>query len=165
VGHLEAAFNSGYDINAAAPMLVRALGLSGRADDAVRRLAGLPTSVASGIAAVEVALDFGTLALEHGATGEAVRWLNVAVQRAPDRAEAHEKLGLAIFLQGDPRTAVAHLERARSLDPASASAHLNLAVLYAELGRLAEARAMASEALRLDPAERRAADLLRALPR
>ena len=165
VGHLEAAVNSGYDINAAAPLLVRALALSGRADDAVRRLSGLPTSVATGTTAVEVALDFGTLALEHGATGEAVRWLNVAVQRAPDRAEAHEKLGLAIFLQGDPRTAVPYLERARSLDPASASAHLNLAVLYAELGRLGEARAMATEALRLDPAERRAADLLRALPR
>ena len=165
VGHLEAAFNSGYDINAAAPFLVRALALSGRADDAVRRLSGLPTSIASGMAAVEVALDFGTLALERGATGEAIRWLAVAVQRAPDRAEALEKLGLAIFLQGDPRSAVPHLERARSLDPASASAHLNLAVLYAELGRLAEARAMASEALRLDPAERRAADLLRALPR
>jgi Flp pilus assembly protein TadD len=87
------------------------------------------------------------------------------VERGPDRAEAQEKLGLAIFLQGDPRTAVFHLERARSLDPASASAHLNLAVVYAELGRLAEARAMATEALRLDPAERRAADLLRALPR
>ena len=89
----------------------------------------------------------------------------MAVARAPDRAEAHEKLGLAIFLQGDLHTALPHLERARSLDPASASAHLNLAALYAELGRFAEARTMATEALRLDPAEPRAAALLKALPR
>jgi Flp pilus assembly protein TadD len=87
------------------------------------------------------------------------------VERAPDRAEAHEKLGLAIFLRGDPQAALPHLERARRLDPASASAHLNLAVLYAQLGRFPEARALASEALRLDPAEPRAADLLKALPK
>ena len=73
----------------------------------------MPDSVAAGASGVEVALDFGTLALEHGATAEAIRWLQMAVARAPDRAEAHEKLGLAIFLQGDPRTAVPHLERAR----------------------------------------------------
>jgi Flp pilus assembly protein TadD len=166
VGHLEAAYNSGYDPNVAAPLLVHALVREGRADDAVTRLSGLPTSVATGNpAAAEVALDFGTLALERGATREAMRWLHVAVERAPNRGEAHEKLGLAIFLHGDPRTAVAHLERALSLDPASASAHLNLAVVYAELGRFGEARAMAIQALRLDPAEPRAADFLRALPR
>jgi tetratricopeptide (TPR) repeat protein len=166
VGHLEAAYNSGYALNVAALLLVHALVRSGRVDDAVRRLSGLPTSVATGTAAAaEVALEFGSLALERGATGEAIRWLQVAVERAPDRAEAHEKLGLAIFLHGDPRTAVAHLEQACSLDPASASAHLNLAVLYAELGRFSEARAQATEALRLDPAEPRAADLLKALPR
>jgi tetratricopeptide (TPR) repeat protein len=166
VGHLEAAYDSGYDITVAAPLLVRALVLSGRADDAVRRLSGLPTSVATETpAAEEVALDFGTLALERGAMADAIRWLRIAVERAPDRAEAHEKLGLAIFLRGEPRSALPHLERARSLDPASASAHLNLAVLYAELGRFAEARALATEALRLDPTEPRAADLLRALPR
>ena len=43
---------------------------------------------------------------------EAIRWLQIAVQRAPDRAEAHEKLGLAFFLKGDPPTARPYLERA-----------------------------------------------------
>jgi Flp pilus assembly protein TadD len=162
---LQAAHDSAYDLSVSGPLLVRALVLSGRTDDAVRQLSGMPDSVAAGAAGEEVALDFGTLALERSATPEAIRWLQMAVSRAPDRAEAHEKLGLAIFLQGDPQTALPHLERARTLDPASSSAHLNLAVLYAELGRFAEARAMATDALRLDPAERRAADLLRALPK
>ena len=87
------------------------------------------------------------------------------LQRAPDRAEAHEKLGLAIFLNGDPLTARPYLERACRLDPGSASAHLNLAAIYAELGRFAEARSQALEALRLDPTETRAAGLLKALPK
>lgn len=166
VGHLAAAYDSGYNSNVAAPLLVRALVLSGRADEAVRRLASMPASVLTESAdAEEIALDFGTLALERGAMVEAIRWLRLAVERAPERAEAHEKLGLAIFLSGNPRTALPYLVRARSLDPTSASVHLNLAVLYAELGMFAEARALATEALRLDPAEPRAANLLKALPR
>jgi tetratricopeptide (TPR) repeat protein len=165
LGHLQAAHDSGYDRDASGPLLVRALVLSGRTDDAVGWLSRMPDSVAAGASGEEIALDFGTLALERRAMAEATRWLRLAVAGAPNRAEAHEKLGLALFLQGDAHGALPHLERARRLDPASGSAHLNLAVLYGELGRFAEARAMATEALRLDPAERRAADLLRALPK
>jgi Flp pilus assembly protein TadD len=164
-GHLAAAYDSGFDIHVSTPLLIRALVLSGRADEAVRRLAQVPSAVATGNAAADVALDFGTLALEHGAIADALRWLRIAVERAPDRAETHEKLGLAHLLGGDPPGAVTHLERARHIDPGRASAHLNLAVLYAELGRFAEARAAATEALRLDPAEPRAKDLLGALPK
>ena len=100
VGHLEAAYDSRYDINVTGPMLVRALVLAGRPADAVRRLSGMADSVAG--TSEESALDFGTLALEQNAMLEAIRWLQIAVNRAPDRAEAHEKLGLAIFLNGDP---------------------------------------------------------------
>jgi tetratricopeptide (TPR) repeat protein len=163
VRHLEAAYESRYDINVTGPLLVRALVLAGRPIDAVRRLSGMADSVAGG--SEETALDFGTLALEHNAMLEAIRWLQIAVNRAPDRAEAHEKLGLAIFLNGDPPTARPYLERACRLDPGSASAHLNLAAVYAELGRFPEARSQALEALRLDPAETRAEDLLKALPK
>lgn len=165
VGHLEGAYDSGYDIDVAGPLLVRALVLAGRRDDAVGRVSSMPTSLAAGDSGEEVALDFGTLALEQSAIDQAIRWLHIAVERAPDSAEAHEKLGLAIFLQGDPKTALSHLERARRLDPASASVHLNLAVAYAQLGSFAAARSLAAEALRLDPSEPRAAALLKALPR
>ena len=113
---------------------------------------------------VESALDFGTVALEQNALPEAIRWLQIAVQRGPDRAEAHEKLGVAIFLNGDAAAARPYLERACHLDPGSASAHLNLASVYAELGKFPEARIQALEAFRLDPAEPRAAALLKALP-
>lgn len=163
IAHVAAAYDSGYDTSVAGPLLVRALVVAGRPDDAVRRFSDMPESVVGD--SVQVALDFGTVALERGAPAEAIPWLRLAVERAPNQAEAHEKLGLAIFMRGEPRTALAHLERALQLDPARASAHLNLAALYAELGRFADARKQAAEALRLDPAEPRAAELLKALPK
>jgi tetratricopeptide (TPR) repeat protein len=135
IGHLEAAYDSGYDVDVSGPLLVSA------------------------------ALDLGTQALEQNAPLDAIRWLRRAVEAAPDKAEAHEKLGLAMFLNGDPPGARPYLERACRLDPKSASARLNLAAVYAELGLLAEARREALEALRLDPAEPRAAGLLKALPK
>jgi tetratricopeptide (TPR) repeat protein len=165
VAHLNAAYDSGHASDIAGPLLIRALVHAGRADEAVTELSAMPVSVAQGDAAADVALDFGTLALERQAIGEAIRWLQLAVERAPTRAEAEEKLGLAIFLRGDPRAALPHLERARQLDPTSPSAHLNLAVVYAELGMFASARSLAAEALRLDAAEPRAAALLKALPK
>ena len=143
--------------------LGEALLRTGRPGEALKQLSGIEDSVAG--RSVETALDWGTLALEQYALPEAIRWLQIAVERAPGRAEAHEKLGLAIFLNGDPPAARPYLERACSLDPRSASARLNLAAVYAELGRFAEARSQAQEALRLDPAETRAADLLKALPK
>jgi tetratricopeptide (TPR) repeat protein len=165
IGHLEAALDQGFRVEVAGALLVRALVLAGRGDAAARRLPGIPDSVAWGPSAGDVALDFGTVALEHGAAHEAIRWMRIAVASSPDRAEAHEKLGLAVFLGGDARNAVPSLERACELDPGSASAHLNLAAVYAALGRFAEARRLANDARRLDPAEPRVAALLEALPR
>lgn len=143
--------------------LGEALLKSRREGEAIKQLSGIEDSVAG--TTVESALDFGTLALEQQALPEAIRWLQIAVQRAPDRAEAHEKLGVAVFLNGDPAAARPYLEHACQLDPGSASAHLNLAAVYAELGKFAESRREALEALRLDPAEGRAAALLKALPK
>ena len=165
VAHLKAAYDSGYDNTAAGSLLVRALVGAGRTEDAVKQVSAMPGSVAQGDGAADIALDFGTLALEHQAAGEAIRWLQLAVERAPARAEAHEKLGLALFLRGDPQTALPHLERARQLDRKSPSAALNLAVVYAELGMFAAARTTAAEAIHLDPGEPRATALLQALPK
>ena len=143
--------------------LGEALLRAGRPGEAVRQLSGIEDSVP--VTSVESALDFGTVALEQGAVREAIRWLQIAVQRGPDRAEAHEKLGVAFFLNGDPPTARPYLEHASRLDPGSASARLNLAAVYAELRMVSEARIQALEALRLDPTEARAAALLKALPK
>ena len=162
VPHLAAAVDQGEQTDVAGPLLVRALVLGGRPDEAVDRLAAMPETVAG--TGVESALDFGTLALERGQTAEAERWLRLAVGRAPERAEALEKLGLSLFLQQRAIDALPLLEHACQVDPASASAHLNLAAVYADLRRFTEARREAEEALRLDPSEPRARELLKALP-
>ena len=140
VGHLEAAFDAGFQPDVSGPLMVRALVLAGRGDEAARRLSRIPDFAASGPTAGDIALDLGTIALEHGAASEAIRWTRMAVAAHPDNAEAHEKLGLALFLTGDPQGAVQPLERACALDPRSASAHLNLAAVYAALGRFDDAR-------------------------
>jgi 4-amino-4-deoxy-L-arabinose transferase-like glycosyltransferase len=162
----------------AAPLLIEAIALdgpqdalrlvlgeallrSGRPGEALKQFAGIEDQVKGTTA--DSALDFGTLALEQGAVREAITWLQMAVQRGPDRAEAHEKLGVALFLNGVPSAARPYLERACQLDPGSASARLNLAAVLAELGRFTEARIQAIEAQRLDPLEPRAAALLKAL--
>ena len=145
--------------------LGEALLRSGRPGEAAGHLLAAHDSGLDVAVTADTALDFGTLALEQRAVRDAIRWLQIAVQRAPDRAEAHEKLGVAIFLGGDPPAARPYLERACRLDPASASAHLNLAAVYAELRMFSDARSQAREALRLDPAELRAAALLKALPK
>jgi len=143
--------------------LGEALMRAGRPGEAIQQLSGIEDSVAG--TTVESALDFGTLALERNAWPEAIRWLQIAVQRAPDSAEANEKLGAAFFLSGNPPAARPYLERASRLDPARASARLNLAAVYAELRMFSEARIQALESLRLDPSEPRAAALLKALPK
>jgi adenylate cyclase len=60
-------------------------------------------------------------------------------------------LGHAYRLMGQYEEAIAALKRASIRNPNYLSAHLFLATCYAELGRLEEARAEASEVLRLNP--------------
>ena len=158
--HLTAALEGGHRADVAAPWLVRALVAAGDRERAVALLAAVPEAIA---ARSDTALDLGTMALELDAPVPAERWLRLAVTSESDRAEAHEKLGVALLLQDRVDNAIVSLETARRLDPASASARLNLAVTYARAGRLKDARTEAREAARLDPGEPRTLALLRKL--
>ncbi|MDP1571465.1 MAG: glycosyltransferase family 39 protein [Vicinamibacterales bacterium] len=161
VPHLAAALEGRHRAEVAAPWLVRALVAAGDRERAVALLATLPEAIAAPRA--DTALDLGTMALELDAPTRAERWLRLAVTTEPARAEAHEKLGVALLLQDRVGDAIGPLETACRLDASSASARLNLAATYARAGRVEEARSEAREALRLDPGEPRAAALLRAL--
>jgi tetratricopeptide (TPR) repeat protein len=72
-------------------------------------------------------------------------------QARSELARAHEVKGVAFAQQGRADAALRELEEAVRLDPASASARLNLAVVHAQQGRLEQARALVDEALRLRP--------------
>jgi tetratricopeptide (TPR) repeat protein len=110
--------------------------------------------------------------VDEGRVDEAVARLEQALRAEPGRAEirqalarVREKKGIALSLAGQHGEGAAELERAVGLAPARASAQLNLAVAYAELGRYTEARARAQEALRLQPDYPQARALLDKLPR
>lgn len=163
VPHLASALDAGFRPEVSGPWLVRALASSGRMEEAVKALTALPDEVVAA-SGTEIALEVGSLALELNAPAPAERWLRGVVAREPGRAEAQEKLAVALVMLGRAEDALAPIETACRLDPARASARLNLAVVYAQLGRVDEARVQGREALRLDPSEPRAAALLEALP-
>ncbi|MBN1953425.1 MAG: tetratricopeptide repeat protein [Anaerolineae bacterium] len=92
-------------------------------------------------------------------TGEGMRDVGAAqtlVALAPESATAHDLLGWACFLTGQPAAAEVYLCQAVELDPHLALAHYHLGQLYAYLGRGAEAREALSLALdcNTDPALR-----------
>jgi tetratricopeptide (TPR) repeat protein len=80
-------------------------------------------------------------------------------------ARAREENGVALSLAGQHAEGAAELEEAVRLEPTSASAQLNLAVVYAQLRRYDDARARAEEALRLRPDYPQARGLLEQLRR
>ena len=90
-------------------------------------------------------------ALELRRADLALRFADAGRDRDPASAEIHETRGLALALLERPAEARSELEEACHLDPKSASARLNLAVLEAQEGRFVEAEARAREALNLDP--------------
>ncbi len=81
----------------------------------------------------------GNLLLQLKRDDEALPHLIVATERLPNLLPAHEALGRVYLDLGRPAEAVAHLEKARSLDDGSISFALNSA--YRQLGRPEEARA------------------------
>ena len=91
---------------------------------------------------------------------QALESMQVAVQYAPDDAEALSNLGLLLRGAGRLADAQAVLERAVALRPDDAHAHNHMALTLLDAGRLSEAHASASTALALDPAHAQAGNTL-----
>jgi tetratricopeptide (TPR) repeat protein len=75
------------------------------------------------------------------------------VRAAPNSADAHHHLGIALYYCGHFDEAIRELRVALELDPALASAYASLAQALIETGRDDEAMAALSESVRLDPTE------------
>ena len=162
IPHLRSALDEGFRPDTAGLALVQALTALGQTEEATARLERL--SVPPRTDAVSL-LVVGNTALGLRRADLALRFLDQGVAQDPRMAALREKRGLALALLGRPAEARAELEEARRLDPANASACLNLAVLEAQEGRLDAARTLAREALRLQPDYPQARGLLDALAR
>jgi len=73
--------------------------------------------VASGVSDVRAYCNLGVLALLEKRSGEAVGWLEQAVQAGPDNARSHLNLGMALQLEKRTAEAIMMLLRAVRLDP------------------------------------------------
>ena len=159
IPHLRRAYDAGIRSDVAGFSLARALAASGQAVEAGRVLES--RSAREGDAASLTAR--ADLALAVNRPDLARVFLHDAAAQAPEDAGLRQRYGLALAVAGDIRGALEQLEAAVRLDPTAAAAHLNVAVLYAQAGRTAEATVAAREALRLKPGYSQAEGLLRAL--
>jgi adenylate cyclase len=97
-----------------------------------------------------VALSFVLTAA--GLHAEAVAAIETAMRLDPELAANDLQVaGLTFLTQGDSARAIQAMERARTQAPGVDDVHALLAAAYATAGRMVEAKAEASEALRLSP--------------
>ena len=113
--------------------LDRARGLLARGhhDEALERLR---LALARGPVAPAVLADAAASFVSVGRTDDAIWMAQRALRQAPDLAEGHATLGVALQLrasQGDQRAAIRHLRRAVELRPNWKAAHAHLARLEA----------------------------------
>ncbi len=92
------------------------------------------------VAAV-LASNAGVARLERGENVEARHEFELAVKLGPRRGAFWANLGLAAWRMGDTQEALAAYRRGLEADPGIPALHQNLAALYVEQGRAAEARA------------------------
>lgn len=100
---------------------------------------------------------FGAALRQHkaGALAEAERRYRHILSLAPNHAESHGMLGIAMLAQGKINDAIPHLERGAALKPDLPGAHDDLAKAYMAAGRPELAIVAAARALELDETERR----------
>ena len=92
------------------------------------------------------------LGIERG--DEAARIAEQAVKLAPDMADAHQALGLALHISLQLDGAAAEYKRALELDPKTPTARRSLADLNRAAGKAGEALALYREQLAIEPADK-----------
>ena len=114
------------------------------------------------------ARNLGQAYFEEKNYPQAESWFQTAVRRNPSYVDAQIGLADALVAQNRQREAMAQLEGAANEAPGSPALLLALGQVYLSAGRFEAARARLEEAAAKDPggpAGRRAAELLRSVPR
>lgn len=100
---------------------------------------------------IDVLLDQADVLLRQGGAEQAARLIRSVLELAPDHAEAHYMLGLALQQSGDKTSGLAHLEHACKLEPDCADFLVHLARALAQSRRSREALETANRAAALAP--------------
>lgn len=94
----------------------------------------------------------GLLSDKMGDSGNAIELINHAISLAPDQPIYHLNLALIYDRAGAPEQTIKHMQIAATLPiPHTATILGEIALLYAKLGKIAEAFSYANEALQLNP--------------
>ena len=96
-------------------------------------------------------LLIGAALLGRGRPGEAIGYLDSAVQEQPDLEAAHFNLGRALLDEGRPRESAESFRRAAALDPLDGEAEAGLGVALFRAGRVDEGIGHEKAAMRIDP--------------
>jgi Flp pilus assembly protein TadD len=83
--------------------------------------------------------DAGKASVERRDWRAAIASLQAATAREPSNVEAHNLLGYATRMSGDPRGSLVHYQKALSLDPKHLGAHEYVGEAYLMLDDLAQA--------------------------
>jgi tetratricopeptide (TPR) repeat protein len=97
------------------------------------------------------AYERGLRAKRENKLREALEDFRRALQLDPDYWESRAGLADVYYLEGDPGSALEHLDLALAIDPNVESLQVNKTVALLDLGRPAEAEQAARRALRLSP--------------
>ena len=147
IAPLRRALEAGVHADEAGVDLVRALGAAGERDEAIRVLEQVGKTATD----PQRCVDLAGLAVQLQEPRLAEAFSRAALASRPRLAAAHAQLGASFNLSGRFADARRELEQAILLDARDAASYVGLAVAEANLGRLPEARAHISAALRLDP--------------
>jgi len=98
--------------------------------------------------------ELGEIHRKAGDLDRAREMFERAVERAPDFAEARIGLARVLIARQEPEPAVAHLQKAITVDPRSEVAYYQLSVAYGRLGRAAEQQQALAAFQRLHAAKR-----------
>lgn len=122
---------------------LHAQGRLSEAEEAYRRLA---TPGGHREAALAALTD---LYLQSGRGDRAIETLEALTGEAPDNLDYYVRLGSTLERLGQSEVAIKHYQRYLARQPESPEAHFNLALIYKNATRYAEAEAEYSEAIRL----------------
>jgi tetratricopeptide (TPR) repeat protein len=95
--------------------------------------------------------DQETIYLQQGKLEVATDHFRQAIQADPEYPTAYHNLGMAYFIQDDPKRAKEQFQTAITLEPAYASPHYALGRVYDDLGQTEEALRELRQAVELDP--------------